>query len=238
MILLSSCKKDPPQENPYYDQQLVLSFSNTTIPFNLVDSAAVIFKKQGAVTQVFKRFEKKNNSLAVVINDLSKGNWTADIYLYTRSADTTGRRYQQTITLTGLHQRQDITVTAPNGKVDDGWKPYIMFADAGLNVIAFVPMDNREAAFDIIVKDKKWDHFYIERYAHNRTNVGNEIMASADWQCNNGCYTNDNIIINTTSFAAFAEKVKTKTWNNGEIYLEVKDTESGEERSFFYTYHR
>jgi len=77
ILFAASCKKDSPQNDSYFDQQLIVQFGNTTIPFNLVDSATVIFRKQGSVTQIFKRLDKKNNSLNAIINDLSKGNWTA-----------------------------------------------------------------------------------------------------------------------------------------------------------------
>ena len=233
-----SCKKEHPQNNPYFDQQLIVQFGSTTIPFNLVDSATVIFRKQGSATQVFKRLDKTANSLNTIINDLSKGNWTADVYIYTRSADTTGRRYLQSVALTTLHQKEAIKVTAPNGKIDDAWKPFVVFRDAGADIIATIPLDSREASFELLLKDKKWDHFYMERYAHNRTNIGNETMAFGKWECSGGCYTYDNMITDTTTFIPFTETVKAKTWNNGEIYLSVSDAETGTEKTFFYVYNR
>lgn len=238
ILIAASCKKDDPRNNPYFDQQLVVQFGNTTIPFNLVDSATVIFRKQESASQVFKRLDKTANSLSVIINDLSKGNWTADVYIYARSADTTGRRYLQSVALTTLHDKQDIKVTGPSGKIDDAWKPSVVFVDADANIIATIPLDNREAAFDLLLKDKKWDHFYMERYAHNRTTIGNELMASGKWECSGGCFTYSNMIADSTTFIPFTETVKTKTWNNGEIYLSVSDAETGAEKTFFYIYNR
>jgi len=238
VLFAASCKKEQPQNNPYFDQQLIILFGNTTIPFNLVDSATVIFHKQGSATQVFKRLDKTANSLNTIINDLSKGNWTAEVYIYARSQDTTGRRYLQSVALTTLHQKEDIKVPAPNGKIDDSWKPSVVFKDADAGIIAAIPLDNREAAFDLLLEDKKWDHFYMERYAHNRTNIGNEMMAFGKWECSGGCYTYDSMITDTTTFIPFTETVKTKTWNNGEIYLSVSDAETGTEKTFFYIYNR
>lgn len=238
ILFAASCKKDSPQNDSYFDQQLIVQFGNTTIPFNLVDSATVIFRKQGSVTQIFKRLDKKNNSLNAIINDLSKGNWTADVYIYARSTDTTNRRYLQSIALTTLHHKEDIKVTGPDGKIDDAWKPSVVFTDAGADIIATIPLDNRKAAFDLLLKYKKWDHFYMERYAHNRTNIGNELMASGKWECSGGCYTYDNMIADSTTFLPFVETVKTKTWNNGEIYLSVSGAETGIEKTFFYIYNR
>jgi len=78
----------------------------------------------------------------------------------------------------------------------------------------------------------------MERYAHNRTNIGNELMASGKWECSGGCYTYDNMIADSTTFLPFVETVKTKTWNNGEIYLSVSGAETGIEKTFFYIYNR
>jgi hypothetical protein len=235
--LFASCSKNPVVEVPLTEKQLLVGFNAATIPVNLVDSAMVIFKKKGSTTQYLKRFDKGPASMQVAIDDLPNGEWTAEMYIDGRSGnDTSRRQYRQEKSFTKDLRPGNVILNAPAGTIADAWKPSVILTDGAREVQVIVPLDNTDPGFEIRMKDKSWSQFFIERLANHRTQAGNETMASARWECSGNCHTHDNWIFNTTAFRDFSEKVKTKTWNNGEISVEIKGNAPGKALSFFYIY--
>lgn len=238
-FLFQSCKKDRVRnDQPSLERNLVVSFANGAIPFAEVDSANITMTKQGSNTAYFRRFDKGTNSLDLVMDDNLTGNWTASITIYTKkSADGSSRMYTRSVGLT-LPLNANQSLSGPTNDIQGVWKPHIVLASANNEVVAVISADNGEPYFDIRVKDSKWDHFYVERAAHNRTGGMNELIAADSWECAASCYTNDKLIINSTAFANFSNLVKTKTWNNGEILIILADEESGDDETFFYMYNK
>lgn len=222
-LSLAACKKDkqdPPP--PAGDIDLEVTFGNTAVDFSLIDSGYVILKKSGSANQVFKRLNKKTKLLSFSLEDLSAGDWTAELYLFARFNATGGRRYQQekafTVPAGGLKEK--INIPAPTGAIADSWKPYAFFRHETLGVSVAVALDNRDPHFDMQVRENKWEFFYIERYASNRLEGGaNAKVAEAIWQCRDNCYTSDKFINDNTSFKSFVQEVGNKSWNNGLIIM-------------------
>lgn len=242
-LTLFSCKKDcddSPSSVPS-DGQLVINFSDATISQGLVDSGYVLLKKQGTTIPIMKRFDKADKKLFVAIDDLSGGSWSAEAYIYTRNAgDNSGRRYEQTKTFTVPLTSKNINWQAPDGSISDSWKPRIVLSDMYRKVIITVALDNTDPYFEIVTKEPKWDEFYIQRSALKRTNVGNELIANASWQCTNACYTHPqlNLIVNNTAFLPFTQEVAGEEWNNGEVNVEIRDRETNVVHEFFYVYNK
>lgn len=233
ITLIISCKKDKHNPAPPpAEKELQVNFGTSSIAWNLVDSGFVVLKKEGVTTQVFKRFEKKTNALSFSIDDLTAGNWTAELYIFTRYNQSAGRRYRQdkTFTVPASGAKQGITLPAPTGAVTDSWKPYAFFRDEGAGVSIAVALDAVNPHFDIQVRDTQWDFFYIERYANQRLQSGaNAKVAEQIWMCDDGdgCYTSDKFINDNTSFIPFTQEVGNKEWNNGLIIVVLNNGQGG-----------
>lgn len=241
IALFTACKKDKDHDpEPPGDKELLVNFSTTSIAYNLVDSGFVILKKQGGANQIFKRFEKKTGAISFSIDDLSAGNWTAEMYIFARFNESAGRRYRQdkTFTIQSGGAKENITLAAPTGAITDSWKPYAFFRHEQLGVSIAVALDNTDPHFDVEVRDTRWDLFYIERYASKRIQGGgNGHVAEYIWSCDNGCYTSDKFINNNTGFLPFTQAVSNKEWDNGLMIVVIADNE-GADVQFTHAYNK
>jgi hypothetical protein len=243
IALFTACKKDKdPEPDPPVDKELLVNFSTASIDLGLVDSGFVVLKRQGAASQVFKRFEKKTGTLSFAIDDLSAGNWTAEMYIFARFNASAGRRYRQdkTFTIQSGGARESITLTGPTGAITDAWKPYAFFRHEQMGVSIAVALDNTDPHFDVEVRDTRWDLFYIERSA-NKWVQGpggpNAFVAEYVWSCDNACYTSDKFINNNTGFLSFTQAVGNKEWDNGLIIVVLNDYD-GADVQFTHKYNK
>jgi hypothetical protein len=240
LLLSTSCKKDKKDDTlPPQEQVLKVNFASTSvINYNLVDSGYVVFTKEGSNTQYFKRFEKKTSAWTVVTSDLPAGNWTAEMYLFTRHDDKAGRRYRQEKTFTRTVKADDapIQVDGPTGKIADAWKPSAFFRDVARGITVAVPLDCKDPQFDIQVSEARWDYYYIERYASKRQPGGGKLhVGEGMWDCRDNCYTSDRYIYNTTGFAPLVQQVGNKEWDNGLIVIVLVD-QGAADVQFSYSY--
>lgn len=238
VLLLQSCKKDRPSNGPSIEKYMLINFAAGSIPIAQVDSASIVLKKQGSNMPIYRRFDKGSGSLNLLMDDTQTGNWTAEISIYTKKGDDNSSRLHTRSVGFSLPLASNLNLTAPSGEIGGVWKPHIVLASNNNDVVVVLAADNGEPYFDVRVTDGKWDYFYIERYAFNRNDGMNEQVAADTWECYASCYTSDKLIVNTTGFLNFSNLVKTKSWNNGEIFIIVADMETQRERSFFYTYNK
>lgn len=241
ILFLSACKKDhdnkpvPPAEN------LQVKFTNATIGINWVDSAMVIFKKEGSATLIMKRFDKQNNVLTVTVDDLPAGNWTANLYVYAHDAESQipfeGFRYLQEKTFTLPYTKEQvISVDGPDGKFASPWKSHIVLTDLARSVVLTVPLDCADPYFEFIINDPQYDYLYLDRIAFQRNGSTNAIVASANWECGNNCYGPDRFIANKTAFLPFTQALQGKAWDNGDVTAVVMNQQIGRELLLFYHY--
>lgn len=236
LLMTASCKKDNDAPAPPQDKVLQVNFSNATVDLNQVDSGFVILKKEGAANQFFKRFEKKTGALSIDIDDLSAGNWTAELYIFSRFDDKAGRRYRQDKTFSIAATSQSVQLNAPTGTITDSWKPFAFFRDAARGISVAVALDNKDPHFDIEVRDTPWDFYYIERYASKRIpGGGKQQIGEGIWECHDNCFTSDKLIDNNTAFLPFTQQVGNKEWDNGLIIIVVTDYQ-GVAVQFSYSY--
>ena len=238
LVLSTSCKKDKKDEPaPPQEQVLSVNFTGGAINYNKVDSGYVVFKKEGSNTQYFKRFEKKTSTLSVVVNDLPAGNWTAEMYVFARHDEKSGRRFRQDKTFTRTTQagQASVQVDGPTGAITGAWKPSAFFRDAARGVSVAVPLDCKDPQFDIQVAEARWNYYYIERYAHKRQPGGGKLyVGEGMWDCRDNCYTSDRYIHNTTGFASLVQQIGNKEWDNGLIVI-VLTSQAGDVQ-FSYQY--
>lgn len=236
LLLTVACKKDKDNPAPPADKVLQINFSTASVDYNKVDSGYVILKKAGSGTQYFKRLQKKGSSLSIDIDDLPAGNWTAELYIFSRFDDKAGRRFRQDKTFTLSATSPSVTLNAPTGTITDAWKPSAFFRDAAHGISVAIPLDNKDPQFDIQVNDTHWDYYYIERYANKRMTGGGKLkVAEGIWDCRDNCYTSDRFINNTTGFIPFTQEVGNKDWDNGLIVIVIAD-DDGADVQFSYGY--
>lgn len=121
-LAISSCKKDkysPPDVS--VERYLVINFSGVTIPIAQVDSANIILKKQGSNTPTFRRFDKGAASLNLLMDDNASGNWTADLYVYSKKQDGSVRLFTRSIGFT-LPLAANLSLVGPTGVNDGVWE--------------------------------------------------------------------------------------------------------------------
>jgi len=239
LLLATSCKKDKHDSPPSGEKLLQVNFTTGSIDYNLVDSGYVVLKKEGSKSQYFKRWEKKTNAISIDIEDLPAGNWTAEMYLFSRFDNKAGRRYRQDKTFTIAASGKSVQVNAPTGSITDAWSPNAFFYDAANGLSVAVALDNKDPHFDITVSDSKWKRFYLERYAYKRLQGGggNALMAEGMYDCDGGCYTSDRLIHNNTAFVPFTQQLGNKEWDNGIIIIVIVDNQ-GRAVQFSYGYNK
>jgi hypothetical protein len=236
MVFITACKKDD-QPEPVIEKKLVLNFNSSTIPLNLVDSAIVVFQQQGSLNPMLKRMNKGTNTLTVETDDLKGGQWTATLYLYARTADNTLRRYQHAHSFTISSANSNEQVNGPNGKVADHWEPFIVFSAPDKGIRVTIPMNNSNPTVELSFTDKRWDYFYVERYASNYVDGVKDHVASGGWECDQNCYTHGNMIINSTGFIPLKNDLGSKSWNSGEIFISITDLQN-DTVEFSYEYNK
>jgi hypothetical protein len=234
LVFAQSCLKNSGE----YDEtkRLRIVFTPQTISFNQLDSASVIFTKQGTSTAIFKRLQKLPDMLETEIEDLPAGNWNAEVYLNTKK-DTAGKssRYKAKLSF-AIEQIANILMPAPAQQSTELWKKSIVLSTPQNEIVVTIPLDVTDPYFEIITKELKWDSFFIERAAFKRANNMNEQLGAQTWTCTTNCMGSDKIIFNSTAFAQFSEMMKSKQWNNAEVSVVIKDVDGQAEHEFFHAW--
>ena len=118
----SSCKKDKTNRpDVSVERYMVINFSNVTIPVTQVDSASIILLRHGTNTPVFRRFDKGSASLNLLMDDNAGGNWTADLYVYSKKQDGSVRVFTRSIGFS-LPLAGNLTLVGPTGGNDGLWE--------------------------------------------------------------------------------------------------------------------
>lgn len=238
-LILTACSKSKNDLTPIPDNSLYVTFSASTVLFTKVDSATVVLKKTGSQTEYFLHFNKASDKLHFPLDGFSAGEWTADMYIFSRYDDKGGRLFHQQKTFTMPLTGQAIGISGPTGALTDSWQPSAFIRDNTNGISITIPLDATDPHFDIQVADSKWNSFSVERAVLKKIpGTGNELKATDTWACNNGCYTHNKAIINNTAFVSFAQQAATKDWNNGELTIIVKDEQAGVTLDYFCPYNK
>ena len=241
LLTTSGCRKDnkPP---PSPEKSLKIVFSTNTIDFQLVDSAYVLLQKAGMTEPIKKFFKKGNQSLDLPIGDLAEGDWGALAYIYAqlpKRKTNISHRYEQTLSFTvtssGLSPE---TKPGPDGTLTNDWRPHGVITDALRSIFLTVPLDCRDAYYEFVINDPKWDFFYIDRTAMKRNAGGVEIVASGQWWCDNACYGQNRIIRNRVVFQPFIQDLGSKFWELGMVDAFVRNQATGEVAELYYLFNK
>ncbi len=241
LFLVTSCKKDHVTEHiPSADTLLVMSFNDATIPSNLYDSAVVMLQRKGSNMPYLLRFHKDDEELHADIAGFRKGEYTVKINLYARvSGSAEKREYHRTLNLELGSSTGRVYVTLPNGSLGDDWEPRVILSYNN-ELKFFVSLNFAHPYFRVEAADpSKWASIQLQRTANNKIpGTGTELLETQTWSCTTGCFpATSNILENNAAFVELAEKLKTKTWNYGEIDI-TAEAKNGTKTEDYYYYNK
>lgn len=229
-----SCKKDHTPSSPGFDQELVVNLQGTYISVNDVDSANVVFRKNGTSTPVFQRLQKGQNNLHTLTDGMSTGQWSVEIDIYTKK-DQQGKSKQfllnKMITLAKDNDVYEIKGPLQLGG-NDSWKPRFVHATSTNDIVVLIPVDVNDPYFEIRTASLDWNLFGVERTAF----TGNAVVAHKNWQCTQGCLRSDKLLFDKDTFKPFTDKIKTDAWDRNEIIITVGNTTTQQYNEFGYTW--
>ncbi len=241
LLAVTGCdKENEPETITDNDASFVVEFSASTIPFNLVDSATVMLIKENATDTVIKKMIPGNNQMAVTVEDLAAGNWSAMVYVYARVAnDNYKRRYDLAKTFTSSSANASFQYQAPKGQLADDWKTRVILADNNRSVVITIALDPLDPYFDVVIKDSRWDYGYIDRIFYNRpAGGGSQFQGSGSWECMDECFRSSGFTFDKNAFVTLSQNMAGKPWTYTEILGTIMDSETGDERLFLYSYNK
>ena len=230
-VTIISCNKTTnpiPGPEPT-EKKIVINLVNSIVKTEQVDSANIVFKKQGSLTPIFQRLVKGTNTLETTIDGLSAGEWTAELDLYTKK-QADGKSYEhiaiKTFSITS--GTGTIALNGPSMQTTDGWKRRLVLSTSDNDIVVIIPVDVTDPYFEIRTRGLQWNFFSVERTAVS----GNAVVANKKWVCNNDCPGNDRLIYNSDEFIPFTDIIKTSSWTRNDIFITVGHLQNQEFNDF------
>jgi len=226
-----SCSKttNPIAEPEPTEKKIVINLMNSMVKAEDIDSATIIFKKQGSLNPVFQRLIKNSNTLETTTDGLSAGEWTAELDMYTKK-QADGKSYEHIASkpFTITSGTGTIAINGPTNQTADGWKKRLVLSTADNDIVVIIPVDLTDPYFEIRTGSLQWNFFSVERTAVS----GTAVIANKKWVCNNNCAGNDRLIYNSNEFIPFIDIIKTSSWTRNDIIISVGNLQNQEFKDF------
>jgi hypothetical protein len=230
-VTIISCNKttNPIPEPKPTENKFVVNLVNSIVKTEDIDSANIVFKKQGSFNPVFQRLIKNTNTLETTIDGLSAGEWTAELDLYTRK-QANGKSYEHIASkpFTITSGTGTISIDGPTMQTVDGWKKRLVLSTSDNDIVVIIPVDVTDPYFEIRTSGLQWNFFSVERTAVS----GTAVVANKKWVCNNDCPGNDRLIYNSNEFIPFTDIIKTSSWTRNDIVISVGNLRNQEFNDF------
>jgi hypothetical protein len=232
---LTACEKDVvpvPEPTPFpppVTKELKLQFSNTGIPITDVDSVVVVVRDPARYIKKWQTMTKATTSFSLNLDDLPAGNYTAEIYAYSKTrADLTARQYALTTDIV-LPLQQAAVVNSPTGSFADAWYQRAIFRDGATNTIIIVAMDPRDSFYEIRLNQPIAKNIHLQRYSIDVNAVVASRSYIRDLQGLVGC-------AEYSDFIPFVQAMNGKSWTKAVISGWVEG-ENGGDIGFDYEYY-
>jgi hypothetical protein len=129
----------------------------------------------------------------------------------------------------------NITHDAPNGSINDIWKPRVVLKDADNKFYAILAVNPEDPYFEINMTESKWKYLYVDRYVYLLANGTSQPVASQEYE---KVFAGGVIgFTNHEAFRPFSNSVAGKTWTRFETYVNLLDNDRYD-RSLTYVYTR
>ena len=241
-LLSASCtksKKEDKGEPQPIAGQLAVTFDNNTIPFHLIDSGYVALRKEGSQIATIKHFIRENNKLQIAIDDITPGNYTASLYIDAHLEDNNKVIYREYRIDKQIKAGNDgILISGPTTAIKKDWKPHVVFTNTEKGFYTYVPLNCEDPAFEVLIANRKWDYFYIERAAHQRTGSTNKQLSSFSYNCSEDCVGPSGYLFDKNIFRNWSTELANYSWNNGVIIFIIMDQQTGEEHQYSHIFER
>jgi hypothetical protein len=234
LIYLTACDKEnetpPPVQS---ERQLRINFSNSTINIADVDSAEVILTKTG-FPAITKKLQKANGFMFAVAADIIDGNWQAEWLLYTKKPATGYARQFSRTSLVMFPLSGTWAEMAPAGDWSSGWNPRVLAHDEEAKITYITAMHFSDPYFAIINKSNlALRYVYIDRIASKVNNGQSNVVGAKEFELFNGIPMDG--ITDRQAFLPLTTEMQGKTWNQGEILIEILDGQNLN-RTFYFKY--
>jgi hypothetical protein len=230
-VIIISCNKttNPIPEPEPTERKIVINLVNSIVKTEDIDSANIVFKKQGSLNPLFQRLIRNTNTLETTIDGLSSGEWTAELDLYTKK-QADGKSYEHIASkpFTIAAGTVTIAINGPTIQTADGWKKRLVLSTSDNDIVVIIPMDVTDPYFEIRTRGLQWNFFSVERTAVS----GTAVVANKKWVCNNNCTGNDRLIYNTNEFIPFTDIIKTSSWTRNDIVISVGNLQNQDFNDF------
>lgn len=245
-LLMTSCNKskdkdsekdDPKLEIPIANQ-LKIYFDNSTVDLARYDSGFVILQREGTGIQYLKRFVKADNILKVDIDDLTEGKYKVSMHINVRLKNDNKQiwrqfRYEKDVQI--VHA--GVAIKGPVNELKKDWKIYGVMADINKTFHITLPIDCTDPHMEIYSRDPQWEYFYIERVAYKRTGEQSRTNLGAEsFECYGDCFDNNGNKVDNETFKNWATLIATKTWDVGEFFVLVNNTDPEKDLLFQHFY--
>jgi hypothetical protein len=220
------------------DRKMIMAFSQQSVPFDKIDSATAIFTRQGTTTPYYLKFQKKNGSFEVSMEDFTTGVWKMEVMAYSKK-DTAGKSFEYVAVATiDAAQVSGVLLGAPDQGASNIWKKHIVLSSSNNDVVSITPLDLTNPAFSVNAKDPKWDSFYVKKTAYQNLEGDTIVVSSKTWGCGIDCLGSSHSITDSTYFTDFSQYIKTRTWTWGSVEVTLKDNESTDTKAFIHNWNK
>lgn len=238
-IFFASCKKNNNSSDPKPSHQFEIDFNSSTIDINKVDSVTITLKSAGNAA-VTKKMQKGPDIYH--IDNIGLGNSTVEVSIRVhtpKSINTQGTPtarvfvFENTVT-TGF------IMAGPSDVKKDSWKPRVTFTD-DIHKVELTIGESAEDPYFLLKADKPqdWVYAYLEKDARTNNNLfidGVVWEGYSDVPSDPLFVNGSNTIINTTHFAPYASRMTNKSWDKGEIFLQIIQNNAANDVIFYHIY--
>jgi hypothetical protein len=233
-----SCKKEKIENSPVPEEKmLVVSFQNSIISINDIDSGSVVLRRQGSNTPIFQRLIKKDSRMETTIDGLPAGEWSAELDLYTKKqADDKSYQFVVTKPVSVSGNKASIVINGPSQTGIVVWKKRLVQSTSDNALVVIIPADPTDPYIEIRNYDLLGNYFHFERIAFS----GSAVVAYKQWGCASGsseCPGENRLFYNAVLFTPFTEKIRTTFWDRIEFTITVGNLQSQEFYEFSHQWH-
>jgi hypothetical protein len=128
------------------------------------------------------------------------------------------------------------SITAPSGDWNGGWLPRVHVHDAAKGFTYIVAMDFSDPYYAVFTKGQpKLRYLYLDRIAKQVNGPGSVLVGAKAIER----FTNfpSSGISDHQHFVSLTDDMRQKSWNRGEILLELLDTED-KDYTFYFQYNK
>lgn len=212
---------------------LLVSFVNGSIPTNTVDSVLAEFTRIDALDKRFVKLDKEGSIYKMRLSAIPVGQWRISVTVHTQKGDYDFPRQYNLVRETRIPNNGNISLIAPNGRIDGDWNVRAVLREIAAGVTAVIAVNPADPYFEVSMKNQRWKYLYIDRLLSRRVGAGYENITGQEFdkRFDEGLMG----YADFEHFRPFANVARSSSWNRFETYLTVAD-ENNRQHTVYYLY--